>query len=109
MAAETGYTDRSTSVRGGTPYNDRDTCPTVIPEIQDLYNQIAIALEHARDEASMLDERLGYVSTSAAPECADKDGLVPERSPLAHNLYCILCDINRLSYKLSGMRGRLQI
>lgn len=64
--------------------------PTAIPAVQDLYEQLTAAITSLKDKVSMLDERLGYVSVSTCPEQDEKDGPVPERSPMAYNLYCAL-------------------
>lgn len=85
------------------------TSPATQPVVQDLYEQLTGALTSLNDEVSMLDEKLGYILISACPKSDEKDGPVPERSPLAHNLYCTLCDVNRLAYRVQNMRGRLEI
>ncbi len=85
--------------------------PAKQPEVQDLYDQLTSALEHLRGEVSAIDEKLGYIQLPAPSQ----DGSVspekpqPDRSPLAHNLYCLLCGINDTSYRLNMIRLRLQI
>jgi hypothetical protein len=80
-----------------------------LPEIKDLFEQITNALVGMREEVSLLDERLGYVSLSAPPDGMPGNEAMVDRSPLAHNLYCTMCDINRLNTRLNDMRNRLQI
>jgi hypothetical protein len=86
-------------------------CPTVLPEIKSQFDQATNAFSDLLGEVDMLDERLGYVSLSAPPETNGngQSPADPERSTLAHNLHCLTCDINRLTYRLQGIRGRLEI
>lgn len=88
---------------------DSDKSPAQQPPIQDLCYQLAKALASMRDEFEMLNEKLGYVSLSAPPQ--NEAGASPERerSPMAHNLYCILYDVNIMAYRIQQTRQLLEI
>ena len=78
--------------------------------VQAMYDEVTNALSELRESVAMLDERLGYVSRSK-PECAE-GGIgpnEPERSPMAHNLHCILCEVHRIYFDVQDMRNRLEI
>jgi hypothetical protein len=80
------------------------------PPVQAEFESLTIALSELRDQVSALDEKLGYVSLQPnAGESGETGPVEPERSPMAHNIHCATCDVNRLAYRLQEMRGRLQI
>jgi hypothetical protein len=83
--------------------------PPALPEIKAQYECATNALNDLRDQISALDEQLGYVSLSAPPELEGKSEPAQERSALAHNLFCLTADINRLGYRVQQMRLRLEI
>lgn len=78
--------------------------------VQAMYDQVTSALENLRGEVALLDERLGYVCTQS-PVCgeANTDGPMSDRSPMAHNLYCVLSEVNRIAWSVQDMRNRLEI
>jgi len=106
-----GYTGLS-AISGSVPLPHTSDNMPVLPEIQRYYDGVVNSINTLRDEISILEEKLGYVSLSAPPSSVDhskSNSPEPERSPLAHNLHCVECELNILSFRIQGMRNRLQI
>ena len=79
--------------------------------VQSAFDEAANAIEVLRSEITMLDERLGYVSTPQLEQNGIESSEPPSLpcSPCAHNFNCLTADINRLSFRVQAIRANLEV